>query len=711
MGNFVSTTGGAFTPSDAFFLCEATRTGSLDIVRLFLKKNPALVYATDASEKSTPWHVAAAAGHDVVVRVLIDTTRANSLSNNFDPVSKVINKQNAKGQTPLMLACGGGHSICVRLLLESGALLLVADATGRSALHYAALHCRADGKGNDCVELLLAHMQQQLIAQGPAAAPPQVHANVIRKFADTGDMYGRTALHCAAWSGNTRAAHALWAVGADICARTETDCYDAELPCNNGTTPLHFAAMRGHQPVVVLLLAAWHRMATRPGSPLPRPAFARALLQPLKLHDPASLPLPGLPSAAAEGHEGQVPAKEAEAQGEKDQQDQGPEAQTTSSAPGQAAGEMEPAEAQLHNKVDGLKQQQPHGDRKVDSEERGTDQDKVGENTSGQDGAKEFSAGAGTCGEQRQQEDASDGVPAAPAAGEDQRAANRTSAPQSGPASESGRADGGGDDSSSQSVKSMDVTRSAPALELPPPPEPRAPAMDPRVMVDAYGMTPYTIACKRKQERGSMLIELLDPATDFGGDETPSEGDDGDGDRGSGAEGDGGDGEAAARGSSDLLRYSGKAYGADPDGDDDDDADSDAAAAGPLLLWEGVELVRDIAANPDSFFKLQQTVSLLQPQLEDDKPGAGDGRGRSAAGISDSGSGSTLPIGRAANAPSRLPVTTTTEVVPDCFLCPLTCKGKKFRSQYAHLYTALYGLRLQIDARDRVPQSLAPLDP
>ncbi|GFR45486.1 hypothetical protein Agub_g6830, partial [Astrephomene gubernaculifera] len=86
-------------------------------------------------------------------------------------------------------------------------------------------------------------------------------------------MYGRTPLHCAAWSGNTRAVHALWAVGADICARTDVDCYDAELPCNTGTTPLHFAAMRGHQPVVVLLLAAWHRMVTRPGAPLPRPAF------------------------------------------------------------------------------------------------------------------------------------------------------------------------------------------------------------------------------------------------------------------------------------------------------------------------------------------------------------------------------------------------------------------------------------------------------
>lgn len=93
MGQYPSTESHTFTPSDAFFLTEATRTGSLDVVRLFLRKNPALVYASQAVDHNTPWHVAAAAGHELVLRVLLDTTRANAVSNTFDPLTKVINKQ------------------------------------------------------------------------------------------------------------------------------------------------------------------------------------------------------------------------------------------------------------------------------------------------------------------------------------------------------------------------------------------------------------------------------------------------------------------------------------------------------------------------------------------------------------------------------------------------------------------------------------------
>lgn len=207
MGNFASTAAeaaGRFTPSDAFFLADAARTGNAEVVRLFLRKNPALVYATTA-DKSTPWHVASDAGHLFILDVLVEVTRANAVSNTFDPITKVINQQNAKGQTALMLACAGGHADCAAKLLSLGAHLLVADEGGLSALHYAALHSgkpitssnsksgeaagastaaaavAAKGGAVDCVELLLAHMQRQLILQGPKVAPPEVHAGVIRK--------------------------------------------------------------------------------------------------------------------------------------------------------------------------------------------------------------------------------------------------------------------------------------------------------------------------------------------------------------------------------------------------------------------------------------------------------------------------------------------------------------------------------------------------
>ncbi|GLC44208.1 hypothetical protein PLESTB_000753100 [Pleodorina starrii] len=696
MGNFVSTADAAFTPSDAFFLCEAARTGAVDIVRLFLRKNFALVSATNASDKNTPWHVAAAAGHDVIVRVLIDTTRANAVSNNFDPISKVINKQNAKGQTPLMLACGGGHSVCVRLLLESGAHLLVADTMGQSALHYAALHWRADGKGNDCVELLLGHMQQQLIAQGPVAAPPGVHANVIRKFADAGDMYGRTALHCAAWSGNTRAAHALWAVGADICSRTEADCYDAELPCNNGTTPLHYAAMRGHQPLAVLLLAAWHRMATRPSAPLPRPAYFDAALAAGKAA--AGKAAAAAAARGAGGHSARdlEPTDQQDEEGPREQGHQGSSAAAAQNGAADAVtkGPQETVEAAAaaegREQMAIAKEQQHEKDKEAKAEERGdgdgeardTDQGRVDSGAAGAVAAVGGAAAYGASGPGTAQGPTSGEQ--GPAEGEgalltaDGPAEEASAAAGLGPAGEQGasaRASEAGDGvgSSGGSRRSSSAGSMDGLLEVPQPPLPRPPAIDPRLMVDAYGMTPYTIAGKRKHERGSMLLELLDPTTDFGAGSSDSESDGDDDeeeeDGSGGGSTSGGVAAAAARRRRPGRRGRRRPGSADKDvvddddDEDDDDADSEAAAAGPLLLWEGVELVRDIAADPEGFFRMQRTVALLQPQHQDQDDRAGEAEG---GGGHNRGGG-----GR-----SRLPpaTCTTTDIVPDCFLCPLTCE-------------------------------------
>ncbi len=130
-------------------------------------------------------------------------------------------------------------------------------------------------------------------------------------------------------------------------------------------------------------------------------------------------------------------------------------------------------------------------------------------------------------------------------------------------------------------------------------------------------MTPYSIACKRKQDRGSMLIELLDPATDFCAGEDPACAEaeaagaagvgevekEGVEDVGAGA-----DDKAAllprARASSTATAFGRErrrgglapaAGGSDSEDSDDDDDDSDASEAGadgPLLLWEGVELIQ-----------------------------------------------------------------------------------------------------------------------
>ncbi|GIL46148.1 hypothetical protein Vafri_3196 [Volvox africanus] len=323
----------------------------------------------------------------------------------------------------------------------------------------AALYPGVDSKGNDCVGLFLEYMQRRLFLERHKF---ETHASIIRRHADAPDIYGRTPLHCAAWSGNVRAVHTLWMVGADICSQTSADCFDSELPCNRGSTALHFAAIRGHQQVIILLLAAWHRMVTRPESPLPRPAYAKALMRE----------------------------------------------------------RQEAAEGRVRYKVDG------------------------------------------------------------------------------------------------------------------------------------YGLSPYDYARKNKKEQRSlMFVELLDAATDFCVDDTDDESSSEDGLPECGV------GEASSgRG---RGRRGSRAYGRGR-ASEDDDADSDVAAAGSLLLWDGVELVQDIAADPDSFFTWQHSARFLQSHLEEDvKVGQ-------ASAKEDHGS---RPM---STAPSRFSV--TTEVIPDCFLCPMTCK-------------------------------------
>lgn len=48
--------------------------------------------------------------------------------------------------------------------------------------------------------------------------------------------------------------------GARLVARTTSDCYDSEFPCNAGSTPLHVAALRDHKDFVALLLGSYVKM-------------------------------------------------------------------------------------------------------------------------------------------------------------------------------------------------------------------------------------------------------------------------------------------------------------------------------------------------------------------------------------------------------------------------------------------------------------------
>ncbi|GIL71373.1 hypothetical protein Vretifemale_1942 [Volvox reticuliferus] len=476
---------------------------------------------------------------------------------------------------------------------------------------------------NDCVGLFLEYMQRRLFLERHKL---ETHATIIRRHADAPDMYGRTPLHCAAWSGNVRAVHTLWMVGADICSQTVADCFDSELPCNRGSTALHFAAIRGHQQVVILLLAAWHRMVTRPESPLPRPAYAKALMR--ELQEAAKRRV-----WCTVGGEREQEAEKAPAQDQREG-DHAAVQGTSSVGVSERGSEL----ALPCGEVDGLKELH------VETESgRGQVADAAG--TSGDIGAEVQTGGPAT----KHQRDAAlpeDGDPSAEAI--DVRTPEAASA--RGLELASGTGNDGGDGASNSSAKSVDVP-TIQRVDFPPPPLPPPARIDPRLIVDGYGLSPYDYARKNKKEqRGLMLVELLDAATDFGAEDTD----------GSGSE----DGlvECDVREASsgqDRGRRGSRAYGRGR-GSENDDADSDVAAAGSLLLWDGVELVQDIAADPDSFFMWQHSARFLQSHLEE------DGKEGQANAKEEHGGRSTSTI------PSRFSV--ATEVIPDCFLCPMTCK-------------------------------------
>ncbi len=73
-----------------------------------------------------------------ILNLVLHNNSAGILQNEWDP--ETINQQNADGMTPLMLAAKSGFDEVVLALKEKGADVNIVDATGRKAVHYAALY-------------------------------------------------------------------------------------------------------------------------------------------------------------------------------------------------------------------------------------------------------------------------------------------------------------------------------------------------------------------------------------------------------------------------------------------------------------------------------------------------------------------------------------------------------------------------------------------
>ena len=159
MGQAAST---APDPTDGMMLSIAASGGHVDIVDMYLAKNPALAFYI-GKDKQTLLHHASGSGNHVILSHILVSINKSALSNTFSPLMRQLDSQDSSGRTALMLACRAGSEQCAKILIEHGADTWLKDQRGRSALHYAAVP-----GGNGCCHLLLlqAAIQEQQHQQG-----------------------------------------------------------------------------------------------------------------------------------------------------------------------------------------------------------------------------------------------------------------------------------------------------------------------------------------------------------------------------------------------------------------------------------------------------------------------------------------------------------------------------------------------------------------
>ncbi|KID82395.1 ankyrin repeat protein [Metarhizium guizhouense ARSEF 977] len=169
----------------------------------------------------TPLHYACnACSHLSVVQYLLDKGRPE------------VNAQGIDGVAPLHLAAMNGDIETVQILIRAGAALDIQDASGTTALHWAAF------KGHEAiVEYLYEDSNEKLL-----------------------DKNGRTALHLAAIAGKENVVRFLVPCS-DEQTNADMDTFD-----RLGYNPLHWAAMRGHEAIVRYLVneAGFNKDTTNP---------------------------------------------------------------------------------------------------------------------------------------------------------------------------------------------------------------------------------------------------------------------------------------------------------------------------------------------------------------------------------------------------------------------------------------------------------------
>ncbi|KAL1496537.1 hypothetical protein AB1Y20_014143 [Prymnesium parvum] len=217
----------------------------------------------------SPLHWAARNGHEGAVRLLLE--------NNAD-----IAARDNGGYSPLHWAASNGHEGAVRLLLENNADIAARANAGSSPLHWAAF------KGHDAVVRLLLENNADTIARENvrvctcgwrrvSVAMGAALTLIPPLLSSPRRQGGKSPLHLAAMNGHEGAVRLLLENSGDIAARDNVRVCAcgwrrgrvgmgvaltplAPAPCLSaprrqvGFSPLHFAASKGHEGAVRLLL-------------------------------------------------------------------------------------------------------------------------------------------------------------------------------------------------------------------------------------------------------------------------------------------------------------------------------------------------------------------------------------------------------------------------------------------------------------------------
>lgn len=139
MGNIYSTAAGCRGPDVAKELLKHAAAGDVDALNSVLDDNSRLVSHYSVFGGNSAWHKAAKSGNVPVLEALEaavlrqyelgskDLSETLSKpgvlrlgSSGPDAVTRLINKSNIKGFTPLMLACSGSHTAAVSWLIKHG---------------------------------------------------------------------------------------------------------------------------------------------------------------------------------------------------------------------------------------------------------------------------------------------------------------------------------------------------------------------------------------------------------------------------------------------------------------------------------------------------------------------------------------------------------------------------------------------------------------